>query len=233
MIKNEIFSVAFRLFVITAVSALCLAFVNKTTAPVIEKNRISAAEEGRREVLETAESFESVNDISSVDLSQEEENGTYIEELYRGIDADGRIAGYVVSAVSTQGYGGDIKVMVGIGSDLKISRVKITESSETAGLGLKASEPEFINQFNLRNTRLRVVKNISPTKEGEEIAAVSSATVTSKAVTNAVNISLRLAEEIDKAEKTDKNEASNEKNSVEAVNDKTDSENKEQMTEEE
>ncbi len=189
MNKKDILIVAVKLFVITAVAALCLAFVNKVTSPVIEKNRIITTQQTQKEVLETAAEFEKVD----AKLIESEENGTYIEDVYRGFNAEGEVVGYVVTAVSTRGYGGNIKVMVGITSDLAINRVKITESGETAGLGLKASNPEFIDQYVGRDLSLVVKKNISPTNKGEDIAAISGATVTSKAVTNAVNLSLEFA----------------------------------------
>lgn len=192
MNKKDILIVAVKLFVITAVAALCLAFVNKITAPVIENNKIITMQQTQKEVLEAATEFEKV-DMKHIDS---EENGTYIEDAYRGLSKEGEVVGFVVSAVSSRGYGGDIKVMVGITSDMTINRVKITESSETAGLGLKASNPEFIDQYIGRDSSLVVKKNISPTDKGEDIAAISGATVTSKAVTNAVNLSLDFAKNI-------------------------------------
>lgn len=192
MNKKDILIVAVKLFVITAVAALCLAFVNKITYPVIEKNKIITMQQTQKEVLELATEFEKVD----AELIESEENGTYIEDIYRGLNTGGEVVGYVVSAVSTRGYGGSIKVMVGVTSDLSINRVKISESSETAGLGLKASNPEFIDQYIGRDTSLIVKKNILPTNKGEDIAAISGATVTSKAVTNAVNLSLEFAKNV-------------------------------------
>ncbi len=192
MNKKDILIVVVKLFVITSIAALCLAFVNKVTSPVIEKNKIVTIQQTQKEVLEMAAEFEKV-DVKHIDS---EENGTYIEDIYRGLSSDGEVIGYVVSAVSTRGYGGDIRVMVGITSDMSINRVKITESSETAGLGLKASNPEFIDQYIGRDIPLNVKKNISPTNKGEDIAAISGATVTSKAVTNAVNLSLDFAKSV-------------------------------------
>lgn len=192
MSKKDILIVAVKLFVITAVAALCLAFVNKITSPVIERNKIITMQQTQKEVLELATEFEKV-DVKHIDS---EENGTYIEDAYRGLNKEGEVVGFVVSAVSSRGYGGDIRLMVGITSDMDINRVKITESSETAGLGLKASNPEFIDQYIGRDTTLIVKKNISPTDRGEDIAAISGATVTSKAVTNAVNLSLDFARNI-------------------------------------
>ena len=199
MNKKEIIMVSLKLFLITAIAALCLAGVNKITSPVIEKNRILTIEAAQREVLESADRFEKITDFSTINLSDSEDDGTYVEEVNKGITSGGVVAGYVVSAVSSRGYGGDIKVMVGITKDLKINRVKITESKETAGLGLKASEPEFIDQFIGRAAKLKVIKNSPPTKDGEDIAAISSATVTSKAVTNAVNKAYELVSGIEKS----------------------------------
>ncbi len=192
MNKKDILIVAVKLFIITAVAALCLAFVNKITAPVIENNKIITMQQTQKEVLESAIEFEKV-DVKHIDS---EENGTYIEDAYRGLNKEGEVVGYVVSAASSRGYGGNIRVMVGITSDMTINRVKITESSETAGLGLKASNPEFIDQYIGRDVSLTVKKNISPTNKGEDIAAISGATVTSRAVTSAVNLSLEFTKSI-------------------------------------
>ena len=124
----------------------------------------------------------------------ENENGTYVKSFYKGTK-NGETVGYTVTAVSERGYGGNIEVTVGYSADLKITKVKITETSETAGLGLKASEPDFIDQFAGRGETLEVIKNSDPTTDGKNVAAISGATITSKAVTNAVNTATELVEQ--------------------------------------
>ena len=61
--------------------------------------------------------------------------------------------------------------------------------SETAGLGMKANEAEFKDQFKDKN-----VEKFSYTKSGEsgddKIDAISGATITTNAVTNAVDSAL-------------------------------------------
>ena len=61
--------------------------------------------------------------------------------------------------------------------------------SETAGLGMKADEAEFKDQF-----KDKQVEQFSYTKSGEEgddkIDAISGATITTNSVTNAVNAAL-------------------------------------------
>lgn len=191
MLNKETISISLKLFIITAVAALCLAFVNKITSPVIAENQVKTMEASQKEVMPEATIFEEVNLLNS-DVNKEGST-CLIESLYKA-KKDSEDIGYVVNAVSKSGYGGDIRVMVGIRADLTVNKVKITESSETAGLGLKASEPEFIDQYIGRAGSLNVIKNSPPTTEGSDIAAISGATVTSRAVTDAVNAALALVE---------------------------------------
>lgn len=190
MLNKETITTSLKLLIITAVAALCLALVNKLTAPVIAQNQIATMEAAQKEVLSDADTFKAL-DFSNEDLEYTKNAGTYVEGFYAGLKGEKNV-GYVVTVVSKQGYGGDIKVMVGISSDLIVNKVKITETKETAGLGLNASKPQFIDQYVGRSEFLNVIKNSPPTTEGTDIAAISSATITSKAVTNAVNTAIEI-----------------------------------------
>ena len=190
MQSREIISVAFRLFIITAVTTLCLARVNSMTAGVIMANAEKAQLEAQKEVLPAALEFKKT-EASEKNIPEGTKNGVRIESLNVGI-ANGNGVGYIATMISNAGYGGDIKVMVGIDSDGSVTKVKILQSSETAGLGQNASKPEFINQFNGKSGSLSVVKNKAADGENGEIAAISGATVTSRAVTSCVNAALEL-----------------------------------------
>ena len=190
MQSREIISVSFRLFIITAVTTLCLALVNSMTAGVIKANAEKAQLEAQKEVLPDALEFKKT-DASEKNIPEGTKNGVRIESLNVGI-ANGNGVGYIATMISNAGYGGDIKVMVGIDSDGSVTKVKILQSSETAGLGQNASKPEFINQFNGKSGSLSVVKNKAADGENGEIAAISGATVTSRAVTSCVNAALEL-----------------------------------------
>lgn len=97
--------------------------------------------------------------------------------------------GYVVTATSKDGYGGDVTVSVGITTDGEVKGIEFLTLNETAGLGMNASKPEWKGQFADKK-----VEQFSVTKSGstsdEEIDAISGATITSNAVTNAVNTAL-------------------------------------------
>ena len=185
MRNKEILIVALKLFVITAVAALCLATVNKITKPIIAQNNAATEVKLQQEVLPEASEF------TSSEVPNVETDNVTVEKINVGLDDNKALSGYVVTAVSHAGYGGDLKVMVGIDKDLKVTRVKIMESSETAGLGANASKPQFIDQFmGAESSELKVVKGVS---KDNEISAIASATVTSKAVTACVNASISAA----------------------------------------
>ena len=190
MKNKEIVSVALKLFIITAVATLCLAVVNKVTAPVIAENALKTETEAKMEVLSAAKEFKKLS-FSTTDTPVAAENGVRIEEFNLGLDG-GTGVGYVITAVSNAGYGGDVKVMIGLDNELKVVRAKILESSETAGLGANASKPEFINQYVGKSGSLNVVKGAA--SADNEISAIASATITSKAVTSCVNGAVELME---------------------------------------
>ena len=187
MLNKETILISLKLFIITAVSALLLAVVNKITLPIITENNKATEIAAQQEVLPEAADFK------SLEIPKMENSDAVIEKMSGGITVEnsGEITGYVVTAVSHAGYGGDIKVMVGIDGDLKVTKIKILESSETAGLGANASKPKFSDQFIGADKKLSVVKGIA--KDGE-ISAISSATITSKAVTSCVNAAIEAAQ---------------------------------------
>ena len=57
---------------------------------------------------------------------------------------DGSEAGYVITVTDKDGYGGDIQITVGIMSDGTVNGISFLSISETAGLGMRAKEPSFL-----------------------------------------------------------------------------------------
>ena len=62
-------------------------------------------------------------------------------------DSSGASLGYVVDVTNTEGYGGDIELMAGITSDGTINGIQFLSISETAGMGMKAKDADFMDQF--------------------------------------------------------------------------------------
>lgn len=172
---RDIFKTAISLFVICAVAAGLLAAVNSVTESKIAANAAETANEARKGVLPAADNFE----------EKTLDDGTV---YYKGT-SDGETSGYVFT-VSSSGYGGEIELTVGINSDGAVTGLTILSINETPGLGMNAKKDSFISQYIDKSGSLSVVKNKTP--GNSEILAITSATVTSKAVTNAVNNALSL-----------------------------------------
>lgn len=163
------------LFAICVVVAAALAGTNALTEGRIAQAQAQKAEESRMVVLPGAESFE-------------ERNGHYA-----GMDGAGQTLGYVFETES-KGYGGTVKVMTGISAQGEITGVVILSHGETPGLGANAEKESFREQFKQPAANLAgglsVIKFQAP-QEGE-IQAMTGATITSTAVTNAVNSAIEM-----------------------------------------
>ncbi|HEX2944467.1 MAG TPA: RnfABCDGE type electron transport complex subunit G [Clostridia bacterium] len=179
---------AVSLFIICLITAFCLAFVNNTTKDTIAQRIQKDAEEQRKQVLSSADSFKRLG------AQEGEEYSTLIREAYAAYSGN-KLVGYVFNAYPS-GYGGKIAVTVGVGSDGKISGVKIGANQETPGLGSKTAEDGFTGQYIDKSidSSIKVVK--VPPKVDDEIQAVSGATISSRAVTNAVQASADMAKKL-------------------------------------
>ena len=181
---KEIIVPAVSLFVICLVATALLAVTNQITAPKIEQLAIETESNAKKEVLKDAVSF---SDAKTVTLDGKEY--TY----YEGLDAEGQVMGYVFST-SAKGYGGDIDVMSGIDSEGVIKGVSILSISETAGLGMNAKNEDFLNQYTDKSGKLSVIKNGAA--GDNDIQALTGATITSNAMTAAVNTAQSLYEAV-------------------------------------
>lgn len=165
------------LTLICAVATAALAGTNLLT-----KDRIAEqAEKNERSAMNEVLPAETYNGV--------DRDGNGSVDYYRALNNDG-LAGFIFT-VSESGYGGKVKVMVGIGTNGHISAVKVLDAStETPGLGQKWLEKSRWQQFSER------LGKQSLTKDGGEIEAVTGATITSKAVLKAVNKAVETYEEI-------------------------------------
>ena len=167
---KKILSLVASLTVISGVCAAVLAYVNDITREPIAQMLVKKTVEAARAVLppETAE----VEKAAFADG----------EEYFIGKDASGAVAGYAVKGSDPGGYGGDVVLMVGFKADRRtVVCYKTLAAAETPGLGMKLNTPEFSGQFAGRDgSSLRV------RKDGGEIEAITSATITSRAVCGAI-----------------------------------------------
>jgi electron transport complex protein RnfG len=89
--------------------------------------------------------------------------------------------GYVIQT-SAYGYAGDIVMMVGVSNEGTVTGLVVRDLSETYGLGANAlTDTEFLAQY---------LETAGDAEIGTNIDAMTGATVSSKAVTRAVNLAI-------------------------------------------
>ena len=184
---NKIIKNTVILTLITLIAGICLGAVYEITKEPIAQAQDAAKKEAWQQVFPDAD----VNDFELVDVDQKAADKA-IKDLgvKATIDEVCTVGeeGYVVTATDKEGYGGDIKITVGITADGTINGISILSISETAGLGMKATEPAFYEQYQGKQAEKFVVSKDGG--DGEPIDALSGATITSRAVTGAVNAAL-------------------------------------------
>lgn len=165
------------LFLICACVTALLALTNSVTADRIAANEAESQQNSMFAVLPDAKSFEAVD--------YEAEDGSTV---YLGVDDSGSPIGYAISTAE-QGYGGKVKVMTGIGTDGTIVGVDVFyNDDETPGLGKNTSNASFTDQYRgLSAGEDIVVSKDDAGESAQTVDAVTSATISSRAVTKAVN----------------------------------------------
>jgi len=165
---------AATLFITAVVIIAALSFVYNYTYEPIQINRLRRQEAAMRAVLPQATDFRQI---------QTETSGSMVG-IFEGLSND-TLVGFVVS-LSPQGYSGNIDLMVGISiPDELVTGMRIVQHSETPGLGALAVRPDFYRRF---DNRPLVPLNVVRTTPGEhDIATITASTITTRAITNAVN----------------------------------------------
>lgn len=172
----KILKPAIILTVICIVVTAAVAGANLLTADTVAKAE-AAAEQAARAVVLPADDYEMIAD------------GCYAAK------SSGSVTGYVITTSAKSGYSGSlVTVMTGINADGTIAAVTVLScDDETPGLGQNAAKPDFTDQFAGKSGAQSV------TKDGGEISAVTSATMTSRAVCEAVSEAVKIFDSVKEA----------------------------------
>ena len=185
---------ALILFAITLVAGLLLGVVYDITKEPIAAQKEKAKTQACQNVFETASSFEAYENFdmgaASAVLAEAGITGADIDEIMYAKDASGSVLGYVITVTDHEGYGGDIQFSMGVTNEGVLNGISLLSISETAGLGMEADTDEFKSQFIGKQVNKFEYTKTGSTKDSE-IDALSGATITTSAVTNAVNAALR------------------------------------------
>ena len=186
---NKIIKNTLILAAITVVSGLVLGAAYEVTKGPIAQTQAKQKQEACQAVYPEADSFEAMDVDQKAAKEAIKKMGTSasVDEVYSAV-IDASEAGYVIPVTDKDGYGGDIQITVGIMSDGTVNGISFLSISETAGLGMRAKEPSFYNQFAGQQAEKFYVSKDGG--DGQPIDALSGATITSRAVTGAVNTAL-------------------------------------------
>ena len=191
-VKGIVVAIA-AIFVITLVMGVALGGVYNITKDPIAKAEEQAKQDAYKEVLPKADMLESVGtDMEPVNalLEQKGINNITIDDICIGGDSDNNVVGFVVLLTTSEGYGGDIQLAIGISPTMQVTGISFLKLNETAGLGMEADSEEFLSQFIGKNVHSFTYTKTGSTSDSE-IDALSGATITTSAVTNAINAGIR------------------------------------------
>ena len=173
ILKNALILMAFSLvlgFVLGAVYKI-------TEGPIAEATRQKEME-AYKVVFENAYTFNEV-EVDAAAAAQVMTDGNFPDEInkaFQAVDESGNGIGYVIQLTTKDGYSGGIVMVVGVSADGTVNGFSVTSHQETSGLGTKAFDPEYADQF--KGIASDAVSGVS---------TISGATLTSSAVKNGIN----------------------------------------------
>ncbi len=195
---NELIKDCLKLVLITLVAGLALGVVYEITKAPIGRQQTKAQKEAYKAVFPDADEFSDLEGFSGDQASKvfadyasdntvEDHAGDTLNNVVEA-KASGQALGYIFDITTHKGYGGDIELTVGIQADGTVTGYSVLSISETAGLGMNAKNPEWASQYAGKKTEsFTVVKDGTGSSDDGKIDAISGATITSKAVTGAIN----------------------------------------------
>ncbi len=195
--KNTIVKDAAILFIITLIAGVALGAVHAITLEPIEQATIAATNKTYSEVYPEASEFENTDELTAAVEKANTEVDTWglgnkagklsINDAMIAKDASGNPVGYMIIATSGEGYGGDIKMTVGISNDGKVTGIGFLTINETVGLGLKAKDADFRDQFVGKDASGAIERVKTGNANDQQFNSISGATFTSTAVGLALN----------------------------------------------
>ena len=210
--KSTLIKDALILFAITIIAAFALGAVYEITKDPIKeaeaKTKTEAAKAVFAEMKETAETSQEEVDKAQALVDSNNKNKEFdtitIDEVLQALDENGNKIGDIITVTSKKGYGGQITIIMGVADDETLKGIEFLSISETPGLGMKAKDDDpdkdgdFKDQFKgVQPGSYKLTKRNINMSGTTEIDAISSATITTSAVTNMLNAGLLVAGSID------------------------------------
>lgn len=176
-IKSTFTNMLVTLTVVTLVAAVALGFVYRATKAPIEKATIAKQLKAIESVMKKYDN-NPVAEKFKVGMPGAKDSLEFFPAMF-----EGEFQGVAIKTKSGKGYSGDIWLMVGFNGDGTIADVFVIQHLETPGLGSKISDPVFINQYKGKHPEK---DNLLVRKDGGTVDAISGATISSRAFSEAV-----------------------------------------------
>ncbi|WP_296254510.1 RnfABCDGE type electron transport complex subunit G [uncultured Ezakiella sp.] len=186
---KETIKLGIILLVFALVAAGVLGYVNSVTEPIIAEREASEAKAAYQELIPEADEFV---EFTSEELNEYKAINSKVTNIVKAIKGGDEI-GYLLTT-NGGGYGGDITAITALIGD-EIKAIKILKHKETPEIGTKVDNPDFQAQYSGKSVREPIaVKKENP--GASEIQAITGSTVSSRGVTDAVNIALDIYKEL-------------------------------------
>lgn len=174
--KSSLKNMVVVLFSITLIASLCVGLVNKITFEPIEKAKAENIQKALKNVL------------PEFDASEEE--AMTVDELpviVHTAKQGEQVVGYAVETMTTKGFSGVFRLMVGFRASGEVYNINVLEHSETPGLGSKMSDEgnSLLVSFKDKNPA-NMKQPLAVVKDGGDVQALTAATISSRAYVDAV-----------------------------------------------
>lgn len=177
-LKLKDFRPALILALICGICVFLLAGTYALTKSSIAEQEEASAQERKLTIFPDADKFEELTYTEEIG-AELDAKGIRPDEVFIAYDASGNVLGYIM--VNTGfGYAGEINTTTGIDKDGQIIMVIATAASDTPKLGKEVEGRPFLDGFTGLSTASEIVLN-------QDVAAVSGATISSRAATACVN----------------------------------------------
>lgn len=181
---KTVLDLGLRLFIVCLVAAVGLGFTYTLVEERIAEQEMKKRAEAAEFVLAPIEAVPQEDPELTAELQGEFPD---LSGVFEGLDENGNVIGYAF-VLKSKGYN-FITMAVGVDAEGKVTGIKVVTNEETPGLGAVAAEnQDFLDRF--------AGKGPDQLALGEDIDGVTSATYTSRGITNGVNMALEMWERL-------------------------------------
>jgi len=180
---KEIIMLGVVLGLVSMIAALGLSVTYSVTKERIQKQAELALDKARKEIFPEANEF-----VINEEMTGKTVGSTVVKEFYSVLGNNQEELGVLFTA-NTPGYGGNIVFILGLTNEGLVKSVRVTEHTETPGLGANIIKPSFLDQFHQKKISDDFIVK-------KDVKAITAATISSKALTNGIKSLIDLSKSL-------------------------------------